>query len=370
MLLSPNFIKEHNNKIDAIYKEGEAYVKVSLPLEIPEEAINIIIINQIVKSILEKFPEKEEFFLDLSFNNNLDFNVPLFGSRILFDIQEEFGSIDIFFINYDELSSLIQKHIHTFIRVGCVCQTGKLLFHIISNYRMSELIKQNHSFDTFCHNEKILLGHEIQELYISDEIVIDDYLFKRDKTNFANTSITYQKDFWNKTIDSELFFNQFRNKENYIRNKSDDSHEAIWFGPLNYKYGSFKELKAEPLPIEIKQLAEEIEIRIGFPKDFFNSVYINRYNKAGMGFHHDNDLIFRTGNKKWSDGKDIVVAVFSIGAVSKITIQNRTKDAIPLSIVAEDNSLYVMNKDFQNNLLHKVGVSKGLRYSYTFRHCV
>lgn len=191
---------------------------------------------------------------------------------------------------------------------------------------------------------------------------------KRDIIKFADTSITYQKDFGDKSINSEFFFNKFTDKDNFIKNKKDDSHQAIWFGPVNYKYGSYKELQAEPFPEEIQHLATEIELRMGFPFGYFNSVYINRYDNAGMGFHHDNDRIFRK-SYNWNDGKDIVVAVYSIGASSKITIQNREKNAIPLSILAEDNSLYIMNKNFQNNLLHKVGVSKGIRYSYTFRHC-
>lgn len=162
MLYSPQFIKEYNNKIESIYKEGEHFVKVVLPLQIKDNCINTVITNTIVKSILDKYPEKKDFFLNLSFDNSLNFDVPLFGSRIFFDIQKEFGSIDIFFSNYDDLSSLIQKHIHTFIRICCVCANGKLLFHIISNYRMIELIKKQHSFDTFCNEEKILLGIETE----------------------------------------------------------------------------------------------------------------------------------------------------------------------------------------------------------------
>ena len=40
------------------------------------------------------------------------------------------------------------------------------------------------------------------------------------------------------------------------------------------------------------------------------------------------------------------------------------------SIIVKNNSLYIMNKNFQNNLLHKVGNSKDIRYSLTFRNCV
>ena len=65
----------------------------------------------------------------------------------------------------------------------------------------------------------------------------------------------------------------------------------------------------------------------------------------------------------------IIVVVLSLGDEAKISIADKEKNFIG-SIIAENNSLYIMNKDFQNNLLHKVGDSKGIRYSLTFRNCV
>ena len=58
-----------------------------------------------------------------------------------------------------------------------------------------------------------------------------------------------------------------------------------------------------------------------------------------------------------------------MGGEAKISIADKDKNFID-SIIAENNSLYIMNKDFQNNLLHKVGDSKGIRYSLTFRNCI
>lgn len=168
--------------------------------------------------------------------------------------------------------------------------------------------------------------------------------------------------------DFDELLTKFKGKHNYIQNKNDESHQALWFGPLDYKYGKFKTLHKEPMTKELINLAEIIELNTGYPKGYFNSVYINCYENAGIGYHHDNDSIFKN-SKEWEDGKDIVVAVYSLGDSSKISMATRDKKLLT-SIDANNNSLYIMNKNFQNNLLHQVGKTKGQRISFTFRNCI
>lgn len=190
----------------------------------------------------------------------------------------------------------------------------------------------------------------------------------------ANSSIDLYEDFLGIKYNEEIklflekLFLEYKNCDNYIRNKNNDSQQALWFGPVDYKYGNFKNLKHKEMLLELKTIAEIIELDLGYEKDYFNSVYINRYDNGGIGYHHDNDSIFKENND-FESGKDIIVAVYSLGANSKISIGNRQKEEIG-NIIAKNNSLYIMNKNFQNNLLHKVGVSNGIRYSLTFRHCV
>lgn len=169
--------------------------------------------------------------------------------------------------------------------------------------------------------------------------------------------------------DLDELFKEYNNSLNYIQNKQNDTHQALWFGPLDYKYGKFKNLKATPLKDWLIELANIIEFECGYEKGFLNSVYINSYNNAGIGYHHDNDSIFKN-SKEWNDGKDIIVAVYSIGGDSKISIAETQNGKEIANIIAKDNSLYIMNKNFQNTLYHKVGNSKGQRYSFTFRHCL
>ncbi len=194
------------------------------------------------------------------------------------------------------------------------------------------------------------------------------------KIEFKPSSIDYYENYINQGYNEiltkylENLFDKYKWEDNYIQNKSSDKHQALWFGPLDYKYGRFKTLKAKELEGELLILAKMIEFKQGFETNYFNSVYINKYTDVGIGYHHDNDDIFKIDNS-WDNGKDIIVAVISLGGEAKISIADKDKNFVG-SIIAENNSLYIMNKDFQNNLLHKVGDSKGVRYSLTFRNCI
>lgn len=194
----------------------------------------------------------------------------------------------------------------------------------------------------------------------------------------GDSSLSYKENFLgdNYLIDTlyaidELFSNidLKRPPGNFIRNKNNYSQQALWFGPKAYKYGKYNILDSEDMPDFVVDLARIIEGELCLEDGFLNSVYINRYDNAGIGKHHDNDLIFKE-DKTWNGGKEIIVAVFSIGKDSTISIFNGFNGPKIAELNAKDNSLYVMNKNFQNIYYHEVGKSNGIRFSFTFRHCV
>ena len=119
------------------------------------------------------------------------------------------------------------------------------------------------------------------------------------KIEFKPSSIDYYENYINQGYNEiltkylENLFIQHKYDSNYIQNKSNDTHQALWFGPLDYKYGRFKTLKAKELEGELLILAKMIEFKQGFETNYFNSVYINKYTDAGIGYHHDNDDIFK-----------------------------------------------------------------------------
>lgn len=182
MLETPYIIKENNSKIDDLYNTDEMYVKIYLPHSInkPDGAIPVIIDNYIVKAILEKYPQKENFFKSISFNDTFDWdNGVNFGfGRLYKDIQKEFKNIDIFFMDYEKLDLNVRKYVNNLIRCNCVCSDGKLLFHIVSELRHKDFVKQGYRFDTYCDEEILMHGHEIQTLQIHNGIIVDDFYLK------------------------------------------------------------------------------------------------------------------------------------------------------------------------------------------------
>lgn len=179
MLTTPYIIREKLLKIDDLYEANEKFIKVYL-----EDINPLLIKNYIVKSILEKYPEYRELFLSLQFNESNSFNweEPLFGTNLFKEFQEEVVNFDIIFMNYEELSKELRIEINNLIRVGFVCGSGCLLFHIQSKYTYFELLDMGYSFDTHCDQEKILIGHEIQPLYSHKGKLIDDGPFLRDSS--------------------------------------------------------------------------------------------------------------------------------------------------------------------------------------------
>jgi hypothetical protein len=127
----------------------------------------------------------------------------------------------------------------------------------------------------------------------------------------------------------------------------------------------------DPEVIEpIMMLARLVEIQSELSYGYLNSCYINKFTNGGIGTHHDNDSIFKI-DKSWNGGKDIKVAVISIGGNARISIFDSYNSSKELnSLLVTDGSLYLMDNDFQNNFYHKVGISDGIRYSLTYRHTV
>ncbi len=193
MLSTPYFIIENNCKIEDLYtNKDDIFIKVYLPCSItnvPKGGETAIVDNYIVKAILEKYPNKQEFFKSISFDENSkgwDWdNQAYFSFNSLYkDIQEEFINIDILIMDYDRLDLNIRKYVNNLLRCNCVCTNGKLLFHIISNVRYFDLRKQGYIFETYCDKEILMLGHEIQLLQTHNGIVIDDYYNKKHERKY------------------------------------------------------------------------------------------------------------------------------------------------------------------------------------------
>lgn len=181
MLETPYIIKENKCKIEDLYADNEFYVKVYLDSNgLDDGFIPIIVNNQIVKAIFEKYTEKTDFIKSIIYEdlNEFDWDKPMFYSDFLVDIQKEFKNIDIFFMDYEKLDLNVRKYVNNLIRCDCVCSDGKLLFHIVSELRYKDFVKQGYRFDTYCDEEILMYGHEIQTLQIHNEIIVDDFYLK------------------------------------------------------------------------------------------------------------------------------------------------------------------------------------------------
>lgn len=181
MLDTPYIIKENNCRIEELYEENECFVKVYLDYSMEENFTPYLINNQIVKAILQKYPNKINVFKSIMYDDLTDFNWkrPMFYSSLFKDIQKEFHSIDILFMEYEKLELHIRKYINDLIRVGCVVGNGKLLFHIVSELRYRDFIKQGYKFETYCDKEILMHNHEIQTLRIHNGKIVDDYCLKK-----------------------------------------------------------------------------------------------------------------------------------------------------------------------------------------------
>jgi len=191
------------------------------------------------------------------------------------------------------------------------------------------------------------------------------------------TSIDVKNDFLDNEF-KKLLFNEIEHtfdlmtddNPSFIRNSNNDKQSAVWYGKKHYKYGNYKPMVGLDFSENLNKLSKLISLELNIDENYFNSCYVNRYNNGGIGRHHDNDNIFKE-DKSWSGGKEIVVAVVSLGGRANIFVFKDYYDKHILGKVeAKDNSLYVMNKNFQNRLYHQVGASLGIRYSFTFRHTV
>jgi len=171
----------------------------------------------------------------------------------------------------------------------------------------------------------------------------------------------------------EKLFIKYLNNDNYINNNPrNNSQSALWFGNKDYKYWKYKTLKATYFSNDdiLTKVCRIVSVANNLPENYFNSIYINRFINGGIGKHHDNDFIFKN-SKEWIDGKKIIISSLTLGAGCDISIFDNYQNIEPIyKITVNDNSLYTMGENFQNNFLHQVGISKGIRYSLTFRKII
>lgn len=169
---------------------------------------------------------------------------------------------------------------------------------------------------------------------------------------------------------SEDFVNNRGADSNWTHHKADLSHQAIWYGSRDYSYSNGNyELKARGMPDIIKSIAEKVSIELGHDKNHFNSCYINRFDSSGIGKHHDNDTIFRDGNKSWHEGYNIVVATVSLGVPTTIKVYDRYDEVVD-ELLVDSRSLYIMPEGSQVHYKHEVKPCNGLRFSLTFRRII
>jgi alkylated DNA repair dioxygenase AlkB len=183
------------------------------------------------------------------------------------------------------------------------------------------------------------------------------------KEEFLNIEREKLIDLWKQTKELILI----KEKDGISNFKDDSRHRAIWFGSVDYKYNTGKGYythKKKEMPEYILNIAKQIEKEIGLEDGYFNSVLINWYNSnEGIGKHQDNEDALLDSNKQIG-----YIGVFSLGGKSKITISKADKTFVPLSLIADHNSLYIMpNGNFQHEFLHQVGKSDKQRISFTFR---
>jgi len=160
---TPYFIIENEeNSADEFLKENSSnFIKIDLSKSGSDMELELL--SYIQKQIKNKFNIKNDF------DNYLA--ISLFK-----DIQEELGQLDIIYTNFDKLTSLQKYYVCSYIRICYVIGDGKLLHHLSTQYEYMELWeKDNTVYHTWCADEKILLGHEIQYLIYNKNIYEKTY---------------------------------------------------------------------------------------------------------------------------------------------------------------------------------------------------
>ena len=141
------------------------------------------------------------------------------------------------------------------------------------------------------------------------------------------------------------------------------NHEAIWRGPVSYTYNKMT-LKPAPMGPSLTSLAQEVAERLGLPKNYYDSVLINKYyGKKGLGLHNDHEAVMRN-----FQGGSNSIGTLSIGKEAKLVITDIDKKPL-LNVVLKNGDIYEMPEgEFQQLFKHGIEYSfDEPRYSFTFR---
>tara|TARA_R110000823_G_scaffold11710_5_gene39556 strand:- start:1443 stop:1988 length:546 start_codon:yes stop_codon:yes gene_type:complete len=157
--------------------------------------------------------------------------------------------------------------------------------------------------------------------------------------------------------------NRIKQDNKCTRNYKD--HIATWYGAVDYAYTGTRH-KAQPLPEDFRQIAYDLEKKLEYENEYFNSLLINSYawNK-GIAPHSDDEPIFIHKN-----GTIGAVATISLGGTANITITNKYNNSDPYTFSTCNGDIYIMPEgNFQRKFKHAASATNEKpRISLTFRH--
>jgi alkylated DNA repair dioxygenase AlkB len=142
-------------------------------------------------------------------------------------------------------------------------------------------------------------------------------------------------------------------------------HKSVWYGPRDYEYfGAYH--KARKMPDNIRELKNEVEDALGLPRDYYDSVLMNKLPKnTKIPAHQDNEGIFIQKDKTIGS-----VGVLSLGGESVIDIQKPRGKSVEKHTIKSGDVYELPAGQFQATKIdhyHEVGPSKTDRLSLTFR---
>jgi alkylated DNA repair dioxygenase AlkB len=148
----------------------------------------------------------------------------------------------------------------------------------------------------------------------------------------------------------------------------------IYFCPeWNKEYDWWKSFKYDNTLLKIQQIVQNKMNKLNYNIKI-NSCLINKYRNG-------NDYISPHRDSKISFGEEPIVCILSIGQkrtlrfvktepnLKKITLSKKHKDNIKIDFELEDNSIFIMSGNSQNNYSHEILKDNSIneRYSLTFR---
>lgn len=145
--------------------------------------------------------------------------------------------------------------------------------------------------------------------------------------------------------------------ENVIWDERIRVRKTASFGvPYNYSQITYP---ATPFPVELAQIASQLNTTIGFLP---NNCLLNYYEdgNASMGFHSDNSVELAEGTG---------VAIISLGSTRTIVYQNKHNRQTEYRYELPSGSLLYMSSELQHDWVHAIPKvpNVGKRISMTFR---